>query len=367
MINTQYFLEYFNQLPILLKVVWVSSLGLFILILIFLFYLNYLRNYLREKEAVYSQLFAEYEANLIHFLYAEDVEDEISSEQQQIIDKMKFCIENRFKRKIFISVLSKLKNDISGEMALSINNLYVKTGLINYSLEKLNSKKWDKIASGIKELTQFEVTNVFNEIGKHENHEKTEVRNEVQLYFVSLFHFNGLDFLNNLKTPISEWNQIQLLEILQKFDDQEITDISPWLKSQNDSVVLFALKLAKMYNQFQVIEILLNLLNHTNIKVRVCVIQILGYFQVKEMKNIIKSTFLSRSEEEKITFFKMLEEIVEEKDVDFIVENTNSSNFEIKFLAFKLLKKVNIEKLISMKLASTEVENEKIFNYLEVI
>lgn len=367
MTNVQFFLEYFNQLPLLLKIVWLSSLGLSILIIIFLFYLNYLRSSLRSKEVVYSQLFTEYETNLIQFLYAGEIDQEVSEEQQQIIDKMKICINNKFKREIFISVLSKLKNDISGEMALAINSLYFKTGLLNYSLEKLNSSKWDKIALGIKELTQFEVTNVSNEIGKHKNHEKTEVRNEVQLYFVSLFHFKGLEFLNNLKTVISEWNQIQLLEILQKFDDQEITDISPWLKSQNDSVVLFALKLAKMYNQFQVIEILLDLLNHKNKKVRICAIEILGYFQVKEMKQIIKSNFLSRSEEEKIIFFKMLEDVIEETDVDFIVENTINKNFEIKFLAFRLLKIVNIEKLRSIKSISTEVENEKIFKYLQVI
>ena len=95
-----------------------------------------------------------------------------NNEQQKIIDKMVFCVEDKFKRGIFISVLSKLKNEISGEMAIDINNLFLKTGLINYSLKKLNSRKWDEIASGIKELTQFEITNVYDDVSKLENHEK---------------------------------------------------------------------------------------------------------------------------------------------------------------------------------------------------
>lgn len=367
MTNIQNILTYFNQLPILLQIVWIGVLGLFVSIFFFLFYLYYLRNYLRAEEVISKNLFTQYEASLINYLYSGDSISKLTSEQQEIIDKMKTCIQDKFKRTIFISVLSKLKSDISGEMATAINTLYLKTGLIKYSLNNLESKKWDKIALGIKELTQFEVANVYNEISKYKNHDKQEVRNQVQLYYVSLFHFNGLEFLDNLKSPISEWNQIQLLEILQKFDDQEITDISPWLKSENDSVVLFALKLAKIYNQFQVIEILLNLLNHKNKQIRVCVIEILGYFQVKEVKQILKINFGNRSEEEKVAFFKIFEDIVDEEDEAFIIENTSNPNFKIRFLAFKLLKKLNIEAINLLKVNASGINNEQIFKFIEIM
>lgn len=366
MIDFQYLVDYYNQLPMLVKLVWCLISLLVIVIIVFLVYLKYLRSHLRAKELLTKKLFADYEANLINFLYAGNNEIEVSNEQQKIIDKMIFCVEDKFKRGIFISVLSKLKDEISGEMADDINNLFLKTGLINYSLKKLNSRKWDHIASGIKELTQFEMTNVYDEVSKLENHEKQEVRNEVQLYYVNLFQFKGLEFLNNLKSPISEWNQIQLLEILQKFDDQEISDITPWLKSKNDSVVLFALKLAKIYNQFQVIDILLTLLSHKTKEIKVSALEVLSYFQVKETKPIIKHNFSERSIEEQISFFKMLMDVADSDDEDFIINNTNHPNFEIKLMAFTLLKKLNTEKLQSIKRESLNIESEKIFNYLEV-
>jgi len=366
MIDFQFLLDYYNNLPSLIKLVW-GLVGLLIIVIIdFLLYLKYLRSHLRDEEILSKKLFADYETNLINFLYAGNNEIKVSNEQQKIIDKMVFCVEDKFKRGIFISVLSKLKNEISGEMAIDINNLFLKTGLINYSLKKLNSRKWDEIASGIKELTQFEITNVYDDVSKLENHEKQEVRNEVQLYYVNLFQFKGLEFLNNLKSPISEWNQIQLLEILQKFDDQEITDISPWLKSENDSVVLFALKLAKIYNQFQSIDILLDLVSHKTKEIRVKSIEVLSYFQVKEAKSIIKSNFSERSIEEQISFFKMLFDVADSDDENFILENTNHHNFELKLIAFTLLKKLNSKKLQSIIQASQNIENEKIFNYLEV-
>jgi len=364
MIDFQHLLTYLEQLPLLVKVVWILIGFLIIFIILLIFYLKYLRGYLRKKEAISKMLFTEYEANLINFLYSQ-TEEEINEEQQIIVDKMKTCITNKFKRKIFISVMSKLKNDISGEMADSINNLYIKTNLINHSIAKLKSNKWYVITAGIKELNLFEITNVFEQVKKHENHPKQEVRNEVQLYFVSLFHFKGLDFLNTLKSSISEWNQIQLLEILQKFDDQEISDITPWLKSGNESVVLFSLKLAKIYNQFQIIDTLLELLNHQSKIIRLKTIEVLNYFQVNEAKKILKNNFKNSSEDEQIAFFQMLENTVEIADEEFIVLNTKHVNFQVRVLALKILKRLNNEKLLDLKNNAANDEDKLIFNYLE--
>jgi hypothetical protein len=355
-------IDNFKQLPILIKIVWILSLILGVIIFNLVIYLKYLRGYLRNKEKIFAKVQSEYERELINYLYADQEEDPT---KLKIVEKMKTCIKDKFKRKIFLTVLSKLKNDISGEMADSIQHLYVKSGLIDYSLAKLKSSKWDVKASGIKELALFEITNIYSEISKYKDYPKQEVRNEVQLYFVNLFQFKGLDFLNDLKTPISEWNQIQLLEILQKFDDQKITDISHWLKSKNISVVMFALKLAKIYNQFQVIDILLGLLVHDNKEIRVEAIKVLSYFQANKAKQILKNNFLNSSADEQIAFFNMLEGIVEINDEDFILENVSHENFEIKALALKLLKIINTDRFKMLSLSSSDVESKKIFNYLE--
>ena len=89
-------------------------------------------------------------------------------------------------------------------------------------------------------------------------------------------------------------------------------------------------------------------------------------FQVKEAKSIIKSNFSERSIEEQISFFKMLLDVADSDDENFILENTNHHNFELKLIAFTLLKKLNSKKLQSIIQASQNIENEKIFNYLEV-
>jgi len=365
MIDFQNFTEYFKQLPIILKIIWVLIFLLSISILGLILYLKKLRINLRANEKKFVKFQKIYEEILINYLYAGDEENKISTEQEKLINKIKREIKSKFKRNIIISVMSKLIDDISGEMADSIILFYFETGLINHSLKKLKSNKWNIVASGIKELAQFKVTDVNDEIIKHIKHPNREVRNEAQLYLVGLFHFKGLEFLDNFKTPLSEWDQIQLLETLQNFDNQEIPNISPWLKSENHSVVKFALKLARIYNQFDVIDTLLELLKHENQEIRVQAINVLGYFQDTNSKDFLKNNFVNASEEEQIAFFKLLENSADSNDETFILEHIKSDVFEIKLAAFKILKINNFEKFQEVKLIMEDEQSIEIVKFLE--
>lgn len=340
--------NYFQQLPIELKFVWVLSFILTVFAIIFTFYLKILRNSLRKKEALTIKYQKEYEDLLLSFLFEEIENNELSNKQNQFIKTIENEINNNFKRKIIVETLLKLKNEVSGEIETAIQDIYLKSNLKEHAYKQLKSKKWDKVANGIKEFTKFKVKEAYPEIKKLIKYPKKEVRKEVELYLVSLFHFEGLEFLNDLKISLSEWDQIELLEELQKLDNQEIPDITVWLNSKNESVVSFSLKLAKIYNKYETVETLLKLLNHKNQKIRLQVIDVLTHLQVFDAKDILKNSFKKRSQEEKIAIFKMFENICEPSDEDFIVENTTNSNFEIQYLAIKMLKEIN----------------EKAFNYL---
>ena len=328
--------------PIILLSWWLS--GLFLPIILFtIFYVKTLRNQLRVKGDIEAKYQEDYEVCLVTYLYAGNEEETFSSEQLLIISELKESVADPFKRKIIISTLLKLRNEISGEMAESIDKLYVKLGLLRYSLAKLRNKKWDVIANGIRELTQFKIKAVHQIVMNNINHPTKEVRKEMQLYLVHLYAFKGLDFLNVLETPLSEWDQIQLLEILQLKNDSEIVDITPWLKSSNDSVVNFTLKLAKVYNQFEAKEELINLLNHGSEEVRINTISALSHLNVLEAKNILKDSFNERSLEEQIAFLKMMENVYEYGDKVFLQEQMQHENFEIKSIAMEILKNINFE------------------------
>jgi hypothetical protein len=221
------------------------------------------------------------------------------------------------------------------------------------------------VAKAIRELAQFHVKEVNNQIVIYVNNPNKEVRKEVQLYLVTLFHFDGLKFLDVLQTQLSEWDQIQLLEVLQRFDEQEIPEINPWLKSENNSVVAFALKLAKIYNQFEAKDTLLELLAHPQKKIRVEAIHVLSHLQVVEAKEMLKNNFDKLSLEEQIAFFKLLENVYETSDESFLQEHIQHKNFEIKVSALKIFKILNIEKFHSFKRLLLEPKDAEIIEFIE--
>lgn len=365
MTENYYLIEYLKQSPPIIQLAWIFSALFSLLIIPLIIFLNYLRGHLRKNEIVVAKYQSEYEQALVSYLYSGNEDEEISSEQQLIIEQLKKCIVDPFKRKIVISTLLKLKNEISGEVALSVEKLYFQTGLIDYTLPKLRSKKWYILAKGIRELRQFQVKEAHDQVAKHINHPKRQVRKEMQLYMVNLFYFDGLDFLNVLQTPLSEWDQIQLLEVFQRFDNQKIPNITSWLKSSNDSVVVFVLKLAKIYNQFEQKDVLIKMLDHENKDIVVEVISVLSHLEVFEAKEVLKNTFEQRSQEEQIAIFKLMENLYEINDEPFLLDYIYHDNFEIKVSALKILKSINSYKFNFLKSSSSESEFLQIANFIE--
>ena len=355
MIDYQYINNIYNDLPLLIKMTWVISVSLTLIIIFMSMYLKVIRQRLRKKREINIKFKEEYESLLVAYLYSGDDSGKITEAQTTIIESLKDSVKIDSKRKIIVAVLFDLMNEVSGEMSSTIQTFYHNSGLINYAYDRLGSKKWNIIAKGIGELRRFRVEEASHKVAKFINFPRPEVQRETQLYMVNLFLFEGLSFLDELTTTLSEWAQIQLLETLQRFENQEICDIRPWLKSANDSVVLFALKLAQIYNQFEVKDTLMELLSHTNKDVRINTINVLTHLYGIEAKDILKANFNTLSIEEQISFFGLLEKLVMPDDEPFIEEHLFHKNFEIQLLALNILKEINIDKYVGFsKLSNKE-------------
>jgi len=99
----QYILNYFENSPTIIQVVWAMS-GIFVVtVAVLIIFLKFLRSRLRKNEKTVAEYQKEYESDLITYLYAGNEEAEISAEQQIIIDKLKISSVDAFKRRIIVS------------------------------------------------------------------------------------------------------------------------------------------------------------------------------------------------------------------------------------------------------------------------
>ncbi len=338
-----YFVDYFQHAPTLIQLSWIISAGFVFTIILLVAYLKYLRKKLRTKERIETTYRKKYEADLIEYLYSGNDDGTTSIQQLNVIKYLKKCTTNGLKRKIIIHTLLKLRNEISGETADAIQQLYYQTGLMNQAVTRLKHKKWDVVARAIKELTQFQIKEVHDDIILHVNHPKKEVRNEIQMYLVKLFSFDGLEFLDVLENQLSEWNQIQLLEILQKAENQKVPELNDWLKSGNTSVISFAIKLAKIFHQNETKDEIIALFEHPEKEIRIQAIEMVSHLGIFEATDILKNNIKERCLDEQITFFKMFEKMCTPNDVLFIMEYLDHENFDIRVSANIIIELISPE------------------------
>lgn len=345
-------------------IIWIIVAVLAIIIAFLILFLKILRDYNSLKESQILAYRKKSEQHLINYIYSEKNGLDFSKRQLKIIKRFKRDILNKRKRNIITAIFINLIQEVSGELIVSMHELYEEIGLLNYSEEKLKSKKWNVIALGIRDLRQFKVKKVEKNIDKFINHPKKEVRREALLYFIQVFEFKGLENLKALKLPLSEWDQIQLLNELKSFDSLKVPDITSWLRLENDYVVIFILNVIKIFNRIDTKNELLNLLNHPNANVRIKSIELLGRFEVIEAKIILKEKFKLLSNKEKIAFLDLIQKTATKEDASFLISFVNHEIFEIKFRALKILKSLdhNLYNLLSNQ--SKDLTSNKIIHFL---
>ena len=197
------------------------------------------------------------------------IEESLAS--KKILAKMGKIIEDPLARQYCIDELIRCKQNYSGEAAEKMVHLYGELGLKNYSLKKIQKgQAWYKKARGIQELYMMEQRDCYELIEQFTNSKDEFVRMEAQIAVVHLIGFKGLQFLDFVSYPITEWQQLKLLEQLKLFPEKsDLSDKIPvWLNAQNHTVVIFALRLTYEYQQLGLTESLKASLYHPSPEVR---------------------------------------------------------------------------------------------------
>lgn len=177
------------------------------------------------------------------------------------------CIkEGRKGRKHLFNSVIYLMHSFTGEYAEKLKNLFYELGLERFLLKKLNSKNWWVIAQGLRESRLMEFPKAISFAEKHINAKQLELRGEAQIAIISLKAKDPFEFLNQLKEPFSPWDRIHLYEEMKQWEKKP--DASLWLKTNNEGVLIFALRIIALWGQKGNQEITHPLLEHHNPKIR---------------------------------------------------------------------------------------------------
>lgn len=243
-------------------------------------------------------------------------------------------------RQVAIDELIKCKKNFSGAVADNIVALYNKLGLREDSLLKMkNKRKWYIQARGIQELYLMDQKNLLTKIYRETNSKHEFVRSEAQIAVIHLTGFNGLRFLDVITYPLTLWQQIKLLEQLKLFGKKEdLSDRIPkWLSSKNDTVVVFALRLAAEYQQYAIKNNVIDCLVHPAKIVRTQAIKTLIILSDENTASMLMGYFTKEDFENQVHILNNLVNIATDDQKDFMMRLLDAPDNIIKVKAATVL------------------------------
>jgi hypothetical protein len=280
--------------------------------------------------------------------YDEDDDDIEEETTIPLTQRAKKLMRNKHFRKLLTEEIMSAKRNITGTSADNLKQLYIQLQLEKYAFKKLKSRYWHIKAKAIQELTVMEINEFVSELYNHTNNQNELVRMEAQTAIIQFNGFEGLKFLDIVTYPISDWQQIKLLQQLALVPPANIS-IASWLSSANSSVVVFALKLARNYHRFELHDEISPCLDHPDLKVRLEAVNFFNEIFTEDTSDEFIGRFLKSNPQLRLAMVKAMQSTGSEKDIPFLLDLLNEDDTEIKINAARALAKIGKSGLTSLQ------------------
>jgi hypothetical protein len=260
--------ERFKKSPLFITALYIVILYS-IVTLITLLIIILLHRRKRQREQLQKDYLLEiYQELLMDYLFDEAKQDEAFRELNRVAH-------NPMNRQVLIDQMIDLSVNLKGEIREKIQSLYLRIGLKKDSLRKAYSRKWHENVKGYRELAFMNIREANEKIIESLNSNNEILRMEAQIAMVRLAEENPYQFLDYLKKPLSLWEQVTLHELLIQHD-LKVPVFKQWFKSENVSVLIYALEMVSWFKQRGVGKEIINLFDHENEQVRETAYRVCG-------------------------------------------------------------------------------------------
>ena len=216
-------------------------------------------------------------------------------------------------------------------------------------IKNLNSNKWHQKAKAIQQLAYLHQKNRLKDLFPFVNHKNILVRREAQIAIVKLTGFAGLEFLNVVRHPISEWQQLRLIQELSGHTSEKFGNISLWLQSKNESVINFALHLVEIYQQYDFYNEVKECLSHPSISICKRAVITLSHISNENTPDLLIKYFAGYDASLQIQILKILQADGNENQLPFLFSLLNHPDDSFKLEAAKAITNINPTKIKKIK------------------
>lgn len=283
---------------------------------------------------------AEYENLLTSFVFEEEEYAVDSDAYNDLIKKIKKDARRELRREVIIKILLLLKRDFKGVPEARMEQLYKDTGLEKYAFRTIRYGSWYEKAFEFTELGQMNVSSGLKLVLEYVNHYNTILREEAQFAAVRMGGVENLNFLVDVRTPLSVWQQTRMMQELEQFPLEDIPSFYFLLKARNDTIVVFGLKLIAKYRQSDENSEVTGLLVHEDERVRMAALRCLVDIDHYPAADVIVEVIHAQEEEDIPEFLLAIGTLGNEEHIPTVRDFLKNDTYEIIMASMKALIKL---------------------------
>jgi len=150
-------------------------------------------------------------------------------------------------KKVAIKSIVALHNNYSGNYRTKLENFYVQSGLVHYSLNKIRSRRWAEVVEGLRDLSNLKYDPAFDQIASLIQYPNEFVRKEAFLGVIRLRGLGELIKREDLPWYLDDWAQSNILLTLKTLQLGAPEKMEILLSSSNPSMVLMGARLIEHF------------------------------------------------------------------------------------------------------------------------
>jgi len=248
---------------------------------------------------------------------------------------------DRFKsrKKYLVKLIYHLHNDLIGASADKLREMFIANNLHRYTLNKAKSFLNYKKAQYIKALYVMKIEEVIPFAKKYFKSNHENLRTESLLANITFSENNDFSFLYEIQYKLTDWEQIRIYDLLIK-NSINVPDFSNWLNSPNKSVVVFCLRMIRLFHQDVNIYKVATLLDNEDPTIRFNTLTTLRDFKDEFLLPQFISRYKNETDENKLQIIKNISSIRNNTSIEFLQNILLSEKFYLKLEAALTLKEM---------------------------
>lgn len=300
----------------------VFFLSLAIILFISIIWIRIFKIYRNKKKSKQQTLLIDF---LNSYLFDEDFNKEL-----EIKDFKENHLMTSLEIKVTIKEILHFHENLKGESARDLETLFIKLGLVEFTLLDLEDGRWFTTARAINALSELRIEVPNHRIEAYLNESRNEVRQQSQLYFLKLAKEQPLKFLDKTVRPLTTWQQIYIENALKNFYKGPAPDFSQWLYHDLTSVVEFSIRMIARYNQFENIPKLIPFLKSKNDTLKCEAITSLTKLEDNGLLELIIPNFKDNSRIIKLEILNSVEQLGNYEDLKKIGDQLATTDWELR-------------------------------------